>query len=313
MQHLALRPIALGSTTCEPSWWVAGRHLLIGRTSPWRRHWVGVVVKVIVFAAVVIIVWAAIINIKASVAPLDSTHVASAIILTLAVAVQRISGVQKWLSKPKDNRRDQVGDLAQATLVNVCTGRTVTEELLKVTVHVWEVPLWYRRLFPYSLRNTVRRMLAWKIFSKLETWVIRPTLRRVVVGGLKRHPPSGVKFRKGQGLIGLCIANNDKGEYLTVNTGSSSYRAALKSANEIVWESHGPKITHNLHLEDAQKLSHSYGQVIAKVVKDMETGEAIGCVTISAEAKSTQDIDLRKQLFKDGVTDLSLAVARILA
>jgi len=310
--HLALRSVALCSATCESRRRSAGR-LSLDRTSLRRRYGMGAVVKLVVLGAVVIIVWAAVINIGASVQPLNSTHVASSIILTLAVAVQRINSVQKWLSKPKDNRRDQVGALAQATLTSVCMGRTVSGDLLQVAVHVWEVPLWYRRLFPYRLRSALKRAVKWRMLRRFDTWVIRPALHRVVAFGLKKQPPSGVRFRKGRGLIGVCIANNDRGEYLTINTGSVAYRNALKSANENAWKMHSPRITHNLELEDARKLSHSYGQVLAKVVQDMNTGEAIGCVTISAQTTSAQIFDLRSQVFKSEITDLSLAVSRVIS
>jgi hypothetical protein len=268
----------------------------------------------IVVAAVAIIVWAAFISISASVQPLSGPKFVATTVLILAVTIQRINGVQRWLSKPKRSRKEQTDVLVQQTLIDICLNRTVSRELLDLSVHVWEVPLWYRRVLPYALRTAWKRVIARWIFRIFARWILRPTLRRVVALGLVKQAPSGIRFRKGLGLIGVCIANNDRSEFITLNTSSRKYQRVLNSSSESEWQQHGHEITHNLHLEDARKLSNSYGQVIAKVIQDMDSGEAIGCVTISVKGSSTTTLDIAgDEMFKSSVTTLAASVARILA
>lgn len=268
----------------------------------------------IVVVAVGIVVWAAFISISASVQPLDKTSFIATTVLALGVAIQRINGVQRWLSKPKRSRQDQTDVLAQQILIDICLNRTVSRELLDLSIHVWEVPLWYRRIVPYTFRISWKSLVTRRFFRMFARWTVRPAMRRVVALGLVKQAPSGVRFRKGLGLIGVCVANNDRSEFITLNTSSRRYQNALNSPSEAVWAQQGAEITHNLRLADAKKLSGSYGQVIAKVVQDMDSGEAIGCVTISAKGRATPTLNFAQdELFKDSATTLALGVARILA
>lgn len=264
-------------------------------------------------AAVALIVWAAVITINASFASLSPTQFVASVVLAIAVAIQRISGVQRWLTSSKNRRKDQVDLFAQQVLVNLCMGRTISPEMLHLCVHVWEVPLWYRKIFPYALRWRLKcavRMRGLRLFA---SWVIRPALHRVIAVGLVKRAPSGVRFFKGIGLVGVCIANNDFAEFVTLKTSSSQYSNALKARSEAEWHRYGPAITHNLLLEDAVKLSHSYGQVLAKVVQDPDSGEAIGCVTISARYAGSTSLQITKNdNCQKMLTDLALSVGRLL-
>lgn len=206
--------------------------------------------------------------------------------LILAVAIQRINGIQRWLTAPRNKRKEHVTTLAQQALIDLCMNRVISEELLDLCVHVWEVPLWYRRLFPYAVRTYLKRAITRKPLKYFAAWAIRPTLHRVAAVGLVKPTPSGIRFRKGSGLIGVCIANNDRSDFIALNVSNSRYRRALKSANEAAWTSFGPEVTHNISLKEAVRLSHLYGQVVAQVVQDSESGEAVGCVTISIRDSS---------------------------
>jgi hypothetical protein len=267
-------------------------------------------IRVTVLATAVIIVWAAIIGVTASVHPLNKIHLAAATVVALGIAIQRLNAVQTWLTKPRNIRKERIEALTQQTLINLCMNREVTRELLDLRIHIWEVPLWYRKIFPYHFRGFLRSMRRGARDST--TWTLRPTLNRAAALGLLKQAPSGVRFRKGNGIIGVCIANNDHGEYIALNIASSTYRRALHSKGDEEWRSHGAEVTHNLSLIEALKLSHSYGQVIAKVVQDSTTGEAIGCATISVKTTNPAVSDLRTDLFLNSLTDLALAVAPLL-
>jgi hypothetical protein len=149
-----------------------------------------------------------------------------------------------------------------------------------------------------------------KPLRRLPRWTLRPSLRRVAAIGLVKQAPSGVPFRKGVGLIGVCIANNDRGEIIKLNISDPRYDEALNATNENDWLEFGPEITHNLALADARKLSHSYGQVIGKVVQDTTSGEAIGCATVSVR-DTTKEI-ATKETFRRNLTDLAISVANVI-
>jgi hypothetical protein len=266
----------------------------------------------VLLVTVVIIIWAAIIGITASVQPLNKTHLAAATIVAAAVAIQRISGVQAWLSRPKNSRKDRIEVIAQQTLINLCSGRVVSNELLELSVHVWEVPLWYRRIFPYNLRCWLRRML--RKSRESTTYTLRPKLHRTAALGLLKRPPSGIRFQKGVGLVGMCIVANDRSEYVTLNVSEPEYASALESASEEEWRAHDTKLTNSLPLADAIRLSRLYGQVIGKIVQNTPTGEAIGCVTVSVKTSDTTIFDFEAdKIFRDKLTDLAQMLAVELA
>jgi hypothetical protein len=291
------RNLRLGSCLCRPG----------GVSLPGGAF---VSIRLAVLVAAVIITWAAVIAVTSSVHPLNKTHLVAATVVVLAVAIQRLSAVQAWLAKPRQVRKEGVEALAQQTLINLSMDRPVTRELMDLRIHVWEVPLWYRRLFPYSFRNFLRNMR--RDSRDAITWTLRPTFNRTAALGLLKQAPSGVNFRKGNGIIGVCVANNDHGEYLALNVSSDTYRRALDSDTEEQWRAYGKEVTHNLSLTEAKRLSHSYGQVIAKVVQDSVTGEAIGCVTVSVKSSNPSAFDLKTDFFLNSLTDLALGVAPLL-
>jgi hypothetical protein len=264
--------------------------------------------RLIMFVAVTIVVWAAFVSIGASVHPLAS------LILTLAVAIQRLNVVQKWISNPTSNRRQNVEIVAQQTLINLCKDKIISSDTLGLRIHVWEVPLWYRNVFPYALRTALKKLMARSLPRNVNRFTLRPTLRRVAAIGLLKQPPSGVRFRKGFGLIGVCIANNNRSEYINFDVYDAKHSEALHSTSATDWRSYGPEITHNLTLTDAKKLSHSYGQVVSLVVQNPDSGEAIGCVTISAKQDTSESFDVAtSEIVREHITTLALTVAPLIA
>lgn len=261
-----------------------------------------------------IIIAAAVINIHSSFTPLNLSHFVAATVLAVAVAIQRVSAIEKYLNLPRAKRKDQVDLIAQQTLINLCTGRAVTSELLHLRVHVWEVPLWYRRLIPYAVRRNLKRAVRRRPLKIFSSWAIRPSLRRVAAVGLLKQAPSGVRFCKGIGLIGVCLANNDHAELVTLQTSDARYVRALRSTSEAAWQKLSKEITHNISLEDAKRLSHSYGQVMACVVQDPYTGEGIGCVTISVKDGSGASLQIvHDARFEDELHALAMTVGPVLA
>jgi hypothetical protein len=62
------------------------------------------------------------------------------------------------------------------------------------------------------------------------------------------------------------------------------------------------------------RLSHSYGQVIAQVVQDPDSGEGIGCVTISVKESASQTLQIVQDAgFETELNTLALSIARVIA
>jgi hypothetical protein len=274
---------------------------------------IGAVVQIVVLGAAAIVVWAAVIMIRQAVDPLRPFDAAAALILTLAVGIQRLSAIQRWLSSARDRRKEQITSLAQQALVEICSGRVVSQALMHFYVHVWAVPPWYRRLFPYGLRRFLKTRSDRRPVSFFTRWVIRPALERAAAVGLEKPATSGVRFYKGHGLIGVCIANSDPAELISLNVNSAAYKKALKAGTEEEWVAFGQAITHGISLEEATKLSHAYTQVIAKVVVDSQSGEPIGCVTASLREPLSVGYRLAQdQAARRAVTDLALSLRDVL-
>lgn len=233
------------------------------------------ILRLVVLAAVAIILWAAFISVANSFTATNYVQFAASTVLILAVAIQRINGVQRWLASPKNRRKQLVEVVANQALLNLCYSKPITAELLELSVHVWEVPLWYRRLFPFAFRVRLKKTIRRKPLRFFAKWQWRPVLNRVVAVGLIKQVPSGVEFRKNVGLVGVCIANNDRSSVLKLRTGNATYRTALGASDENAWKQHGASVTHNLELKDAVVLSRSYG-----------------CATISVKSNGPQAIRL---------------------
>lgn len=268
-------------------------------------------VRLAVLGAFIIVVGAAILSIRGSAAGAgDTTQFATTLVLAAAVGVQRLNGVQKWLSGPRDQRKIHTERLAQETLIRLCESRVVADDILGIRVHVWGVPPWYRRVFHHSLRKKLRGLAQRRGLTWLAWLKIRPKLQRLAAIGLVKEPPSSVRFSMGKGLIGVCLLNNDRGDTLKLRTTDRAYTDALNSATEKEWVTQGPEITHNLSLADARKLASLYKQVISKVVQDQQSGEAIGVVTISV--KDSNPRIGNQQLYLNNLRNLALTVGDII-
>jgi hypothetical protein len=159
-----------------------------------------------------------------------------------------------------------------------------SDDLTKVSFHVWIVPMWYRLLVPYQIRRKVKRD------RRKMPLFLRPRLRRVATFRWEHHEPSGINFKKGVGVIGRCIDLNEKGKPFLVRMDSDTFQAALRAGKD-AWRSQDIKITQNLKFKDAEALAGSYGQVAALVLRE-RSGEAIGCITL--DLPSGAKISLRR-------------------
>jgi hypothetical protein len=113
----------------------------------------------------------------------------------------------------------------------------------------------------------------------VRTWGRRLTfLKRLAVYRVDPQPSSGVRFRKGKGLVGMCVEENRRGAAQFVDFESAAFQSAI--ASEQAWANAHHTITRSLSHRDASTLAYRYGQAVALVIQD-ESGEAIGALTMS--------------------------------
>ncbi len=148
---------------------------------------------------------------------------------------------------------------------------------MKLGFHVWLVPRLYRFIFPYGFRKFIRRVRPDTI--KKDPW-LRPKLKLGGVYRIERQPPSGAVFKKGNGVIGTCIHANEYNKCLPINWEKPVRQKLLSQKDRSKWNEANLKITLGIKYDDAVLLAERYGQAAAMVITRIESGEAIGCVTI---------------------------------
>ena len=235
---------------------------------------------------IAIVVAAFAISLSLSLSPVSWTGVGSAIVLGAAAAIQRARVLLQFVRPKRPLRGDRIHALAQETLLAVCKNRRLGPVTLNVVVHVWEVPVWYRRLFPFRLRQWLRRRASTPRWARLAKYALRPTLGRAAAAALVKPAPTNIRFAKGRGIVGACLAgvtdDDVEAACLGLDTTKEPYASALGS--DQAWAALGPARTHGLSREEAVALAAKYRYVIAQIVHDADSGEAIGCVSISANS-----------------------------
>jgi hypothetical protein len=151
----------------------------------------------------------------------------------------------------------------------------------RISLHVWEVRPWLlRTIFPFYIRRRLPDLFS---EATVRAWSRRLTFLKCLTRyRVDPQPDSGVRFRKGKGLVGICVEENRKGKALFVDFEARAFKSAI--ANEESWANAPAKITRSLSYKDALKLADRYGQAVALVIQD-ESGEAIGALTMSLPPK----------------------------
>jgi hypothetical protein len=257
-----------------------------------------------VFAAAT--VWATTILARASFAPAVEQHKAlpqSLRMVTLVVGIA--AGIQAWasvgdvLSLRRSRAHRQTNDFLLTRLVKLCReGHFAGCDTTKVSLHVWEVPAWYRRLVPYKLRRRLRERFA------DDTGAWRPKL---VLAGHQRFEPQeslSLRHRKGTGLVGTCLSINRPDQIEIVDFESPDFQAALQS--EETWRKNtSAAITRGLSYRRATQLAARYGQAAALVVREPNSEEAIACVTLEVPPGCSRKLEDSPEVLREleGIAD----------
>jgi hypothetical protein len=242
------------------------------------------VAKIIRAAFVLLLAWATYeVTVAGSSLKKGTLKIAGAAI-AVSAALQFMAVLSDWLSsKEKPVRRDIEGILFNRLSVLYGNG-TLIGNPASISMHVFEVPIWFRRIFSYKFRFRLREVFP--LWIQKMAW--RPALVRVGEAGMRRLPSSGVIFRKGYGLVGVTLQANETNNVYWVNFNDRELTEAL-SRGPKAWKNEPKELTQNLRYEAARRLANRYSEALALVVQD-DTGEALGCLTIEAMQGSSFDL-----------------------
>ena len=188
----------------------------------------------------------------------------------------------KGLSGPSSDVTARVKQLLQSAIVSLSQNSQIpAQELVGVSLHVWLVPPWYRRLVPYQLR---RRLKGRRDGRPWPRWLKRrPALLCLSRFRVQPHDRSGVTFRPGIGLVGRCVALNRPTEIHVVKLNAKKFKQAV--ASDEGWNKAPVTTTYHLDRKSAQMLADMYSEAAALVMRD-NSGDALGCVTIELPPNS---------------------------
>jgi hypothetical protein len=206
----------------------------------------------------------------------ETLRIASAVGVGLPGAYELANRLGETFGQGPFGTRQRVRLALQAGLIRIhrvnIKANIYDDDVTKLSLHVWTVPLWYRRLVPYKLRRKFKEHKPY--FPPF----LRPPLVRFAMYQFEDHAPSNIGFRKGVGLVGRCITANKPNDICVVRFDSDALRKALKGTEE-EWRKLPDGLTQKLKLRQAKKLSEKYRQAAALVITE-SSGEAIGCVTL---------------------------------
>ncbi|MCU1387846.1 MAG: hypothetical protein JWL72_1184 [Ilumatobacteraceae bacterium] len=219
--------------------------------------------------------------------------------VAVGVGIQVMSALNELVGTRRNKGHAQTDTRVRQVLVELSRRPDMIEDaqhpgrdLRKISLHVWEVPRWYRRFFPYRLRVALKKH-AGPWLQKLR---LRPRLVLVSSQRFDFQSSLRIRFRKGTGLVGTALAHESlpgRESALFVDFKSQEFQAALSS--ESSWERASADLTRRLPYGDAMRLSRRYGQAVALTIQE-PSGEAVGCPTFEVPPEWTEDLRANLEL-----------------
>lgn len=199
----------------------------------------------------------------------------------LSSFIQLVSGLKSWPGG-RSEREAEVHKHLRVLLRRLHELEVLhSSHYYMLSLHVWEIPKWYRRLFPFALREklgAVRRRL--DRIAVLQQLNFRPSLTLVAwYSHRKGFKTSGVKWRKGEGIVGKLLTQQDPGVSLAIDYESPEY-VELRERPDL-WDDSPDGVTLGLQHDLFLKLASKYGQVVGVQVAG-RGWEPIGALTLEA-------------------------------
>jgi hypothetical protein len=200
----------------------------------------------------------------------SALRIAAALVVGLPGAVAFARSLGRVLGRPPAETRHRVKWVLKSALIDIQRQKAFKGDTSQVSLHVWVIPLAYRKLVP----PWIRRRPASK--NRIPPW-LRSPLVRFAMYRLEYRSNSRISyFRKGVGLVGRCVDVNKKNVIHIVRFNSAAFNEALSS--EAAWAASPVEIHQHLTLEQGRELSERYSQAAAIVLQD--GSDAIGCLTL---------------------------------
>ena len=214
----------------------------------------------------------------------ETLKIAGAVI-AVSAALQFLIVVGDWLSFDEEPVKRVVEKILSNRLSAFYDSDTLTGNPATISMHVFEVPILFRRIFHFKLRSRLRRVFP----QWMQKMAWRPGLVRVGEGGMRRLPPSGIVFRKCYGLGVIALQDNEYDNIYWVNFDDGELISALGKGPK-TWKDESAELTQNLRYQAAKRLANRYSEALALVIQDSTSGEALGCLTIEAAARADSDL-----------------------
>lgn len=252
------------------------------------------VTRLVKLAFAAILVWATYTVTEKGINSSSASLKAAAAAIAISAALQFIAIANDWLSSNIAPVKRRVEQVLHNRLSALYRTEILTGDPSVISMHVWEVPVLYRKIFPYGFRQRLRMIFP----NRLHRLAWRPRLVRIGEGGMRRLPPSGVSFRKGYGLVGIALQDNELDNIYWINFNDPSMQEALDQG--VAYWQHAPKeLTQNLRFTAAARFANRYSEALALVIQDSDTGEAIGVLTFEAKAGANSDLRSNLSLHSD--------------
>jgi hypothetical protein len=232
--------------------------------------------------------------------------IAAAVAVAASAVLQFFSVATLLLVGDRDSLTVQLNSLLQDRLIHAYDMGLLGSDITQISAHIWEVPSIYRRLLPIKFRRWLRRVCG----TQIQKFAWRPTLQRVAAFNPRQLPSTGIRFRKGKGIIGNVLVINDSHVIQIVNFKDPVFRAVL--SDSVKWEEQSIAVTRNLEHDEALKLASRYSQAMAVVIQDRRSGEAIGALTLEVTTQSADILRDNQALFHEA-RDLAIMVGPMLA
>ena len=238
---------------------------------------------------VVALVWIAASVVLA--AATDSTpvgwRIGAGVILGLPSIVAALWIFGDLIGKSPNRTRISVKRVLKAALVEMHHSGAFRGDISQVSLHVWSIPLFWRIVVPAKMK---RRQ---NVNSRTPI-LFRAPLIRLVSYRLEHHGHSNIsRLRKGVGLVGRCVARNNKRKIHIVRFYKPEFQQAL--ASEESWYESKPNINQGLKRELGEELAERYSQAAALVLQ--ANGCPLGCITLELPPRCTIN-------FPDNTSDL---------
>ena len=224
-------------------------------------------------------------------------------VVVAAISVLELSDRLLWGHIPFQRRRRRATVAAREALNDIYSSQTLTLDYQLMSIHVWEVPRWYRFLFQFRFREFLRRHIN-------DRHAYRPHLRRLA--HYCADPADGArhKWRKTEGIFRQAMGRDhrNRNPVAEIDYRRQEYADLAAANDEEAWDQAHPRLTLGMSYEQFLSVYEKYAQVVAIGLR--RNGENVGCLTLEAREEAREQIIGNSALY-DKLVELSSDITEI--